>query len=72
MCELNQPIKFKYWYCCVFSPFMAADTKPLHLEMSLFVAVSFSYSMEVRFFLPDGVFLPCGHGMDFDMSLCAN
>ena len=46
------------------------------LEMSLFpsIALSFLFSpcMESTLFvfLPGGIFLPCGHGLDFDISLC--
>ena len=42
----------------------------VYLEMSLFpsisctIAVFHSYGV-VRFFLPDGIFLPCDHGLDF-------
>ena len=50
-----------------------------YLEMSLLptifctIAVFSFYGEDVvRFSLPDGVFLPCDHGMDFYNSLCEN
>ena len=37
------------------------------------IAVSSSYGeYVVRFFLPDGVFLPCDHELDFNTGLCEN
>ena len=48
----------------------------VYLEMSLFpsisctIAVFHSYGeYVVRFFLPEGIFLPCDHRLDFDISL---
>ena len=51
----------------------------LYLEMSLFPSIfctisAFSLYGEyvVRSFLPNGVFLSCDHGLDFDISICEN
>ena len=44
----------------------------VYLEMSLFPSIFIPFPFYllygeyvVRFFLPDGVFLPCDHGLDF-------
>ena len=51
----------------------------VYLEMSLFPSIfctisAFSLYGEyvVRSFFPNGVFLPCDHGLDFDITLCVN
>ena len=37
-----------------------------------FLFLFVSRGLVVRFPFPDGVFLPCGHGLDFDTSFCEN
>ena len=47
----------------------------MSLVPSIFCTIStFSLYGEyvVRSFLPNGVFLPCDHGLDFEISLCEN
>ena len=39
-----------------------------HLYNCCFLLLSGEYTLYA--FLPDGVFLPCDHGLDFDISLC--
>ena len=60
LCPLLFCFFFVSWEVSLFPSILCHSPFPLCMESTLYV------------FLPDGAFLPCNHGLDFDISLCEN